>query len=67
MYIQSGRNWILYLINKITLYIQSGRNWILYLINKITLYILSERNKNTLFFFNNRIYFEYIINYLEKF
>jgi len=26
MYILSGRNWILYLINKITLYILSGRN-----------------------------------------
>jgi len=64
MYILSGRNWILYLINKITMYILSGRNWILYLINKITLYILSGRNKNTLFFL--RIYFEYIINYFEK-
>jgi len=38
---------------------------ILYLINKITLYILSGRNKNTLFLL--RIYFEYIINYFEKF
>jgi hypothetical protein len=41
-----------------------GEIRILYLINKIILYIQSGRNKNTLYLL--RIYFEYIIIYLEK-
>jgi hypothetical protein len=49
---------------EIIMYILSGRNENTYLINKITLYILSGRNKNTLYLL--RIYFEYIIIYLEK-
>jgi hypothetical protein len=34
MYILSGRNWILYLINKITMYIKSGRNRIINYLEK---------------------------------